>query len=153
MVVSNAWWISEPEQRYWMEITDRPDEEIGTNLRCPVGPVFTDELVGYVQSGDRILHWKKGSRGVEAAIVGWSEATGPAAQMLAQYEPDRPEILVWLVPLGGQTPFTRPVTSSSLLPLLDQLMELQEQLEAEHGEYPSPPSRRKSALRAAGVFR
>lgn len=133
MVVRNPWWISEPEQRYWMEITHRPYKEIGTNLHCQVRPVVMDELVEYVQPGDRILHWKKGSSGVEAAIVGWSEATGPPARTLDPYD-DGPEIPCWTVTLGGLQPFPRPVPSSSLLPLLDQLMDLREQLQAEHGK-------------------
>ena len=44
--------------------------------------------------------------------------------------PDAPEQTApwWLVPLGGLTPFARPVTSASLLPQLDQLMRVKEQL-------------------------
>jgi hypothetical protein len=133
MVVSNPWWISEPEQRYWMEITDRPDEEIGTNLHCPAGPVVTDELVGYVQPGDRILHWKKAMGRVPGALVGWSEATRPPTQMLETH--DGREIACFTVPLGGLTPFAQPVTSAQLLPKLDQLMDLRERLRLEHGKH------------------
>jgi extracellular elastinolytic metalloproteinase len=133
MVVSNPWWISDPEQRYWMEIR-QPYEGMGTDLRCPAGPKWSNELVSYIQPGDRILHWKTGETDLQPAMVGWSEATGPAAQKREQYEPDEPEILVWKVPLGGLRRFPRPVTSASLLPLLDQLMDLKDQLETEHGK-------------------
>src|SRR4051812_22666749 len=29
----NSWWDADPRQRYWLEITDRPD--IGVDLHCP----------------------------------------------------------------------------------------------------------------------
>ena len=29
----NTWWSTDPRQRFWLEITDRPD--IGVDLHCP----------------------------------------------------------------------------------------------------------------------
>jgi hypothetical protein len=148
MVVSNPWWISEPEQRYWMEITHRPDNEIGENLHCPAGPAVTDELVGYVQPGDRILHWKKATARVPGALVGWSEAIAPPIRMPEPY--DGREIDCLTVRLGGLRRFTQPVTSASLLPLLDGLVDLQVRLKAEHGNhiyFPFIPHDRQGKIR------
>lgn len=34
MAAPKAWWANRPEERFWLESTDRPD--IGTDLRAPV---------------------------------------------------------------------------------------------------------------------
>ena len=70
LVPLNTWWVSEPSQRYWMEITDR--EDIGGPLLSPKLPRLTwgYDLVSQVQPGDRVLHWH--TAGGASAIVGWS---------------------------------------------------------------------------------
>jgi hypothetical protein len=52
----NTWWTTDPSQRYWMEITHRPD--IGGNLQAPKLPEgqWSYDLVSEVQPGDRVLH-------------------------------------------------------------------------------------------------
>ncbi|PFG40602.1 uncharacterized protein DUF3883 [Georgenia soli] len=74
----NEWWAGDPEQRYWMEITDRSD--LGADLFAPTAdgsgrPYWGYELLTYVQPGDVVLHWHKSLAG-EPGIVGWSQATG-----------------------------------------------------------------------------
>jgi hypothetical protein len=70
----NMWWTADPAERYWMEITHRPD--IGGNLQAPklVEGQWSYDLVSQVQPGDRVLHWS----GVDRALVGWSDVIGSA---------------------------------------------------------------------------
>jgi hypothetical protein len=117
-----------------MEITHRPDRDIGKNLWCPVRRLWSDALASQVKPGDRVLHWKAWQADAMPALVGWSESTGPPSKKLLYYEYDEPKILCWRVPLGGPRRFKRPITSDSLLPLLDQLMDTRDQLEDTYGK-------------------
>jgi len=56
----NEWWIDNPEERYWMEITDR--ENLGANLIAPTlakgdKENFSYTLVSHVKPGDVVFHW------------------------------------------------------------------------------------------------
>lgn len=135
----NTWWIAEPTQRYWMEITHRKD--IGANLHAPRldQGQWSYDLVNQVQLGDRVLHWSSTMR----TLVGWSEVTGPAATAPEYtWQPrgtsgralDGPRTTRgWVVPIGGMTTFLSQPTLASLLPLLDRLMDVNKALEAQHG--------------------
>jgi hypothetical protein len=77
-VAINDWWAADPDQRFWMEITDRSD--LGADLFAPTAndkgrPYWGYELTTYVQAGDIVLHWHK-TLADEPGIVGWSQATG-----------------------------------------------------------------------------
>lgn len=135
MAVRNPWWLSDPAERYWMEITHRPDEDIGTNLWCPVRDVWSDELVSFVAPGDRILHWKAWQTGARPALLGWSEAaSAPFTRRMNYYEDGGPAVPCWRVRLGGLRTFAQPVTSDSLLPRLGRLMRLRTRLERAYGK-------------------
>lgn len=136
----NAWWDSDPTQRYWMEITHRPD--VGGNLQSPKLPEgqWSYDLVSHVQAGDRVLHWKSGKgRG----LVGWSEVVGPPTTVPQYTWQPRgtygralggPRTTPgWVAPLGGYRPFPEPPTLVSLRPLLDELLRLNSRLEATFG--------------------
>lgn len=74
----NEWWIDNPEERYWMEITDR--ENLGANLIAPTlgkgdKETFSYALVSHVQPGDVVFHWWKRA-GRTASIVGYSTVSG-----------------------------------------------------------------------------
>jgi Domain of unknown function (DUF3883) len=138
----NTWWMSDPAQRYWMEITHRDD--LGVDLNAPKLPEgqWTYDLVSQVQPGDRVLHWHSGA--AEPALVGWSEATEPPTTV-PEYTwqprgtsgrglPGPRTSEGWVLPLGGVTWFSDPPTLAVLTPLLDTLMELNTRLEAEHGK-------------------
>jgi hypothetical protein len=58
----NTWWNEDPNQRYWMQITDRPD--LDGPLLSPKLPRQTwgYDLVSQVQPGDRVLHWRADAR-------------------------------------------------------------------------------------------
>lgn len=73
----NRWWNGLPEERYWLEVTDRPD--LGADLRAPQVREGGSEYYGYsllteVRPGDVVFHYHKN----ECAIVAVSEATGAA---------------------------------------------------------------------------
>ena len=69
------WWRDRPDERYWLEVTDRTD--IGANLKAPQakenGSAFWSySLVTLVDDGDVVFHYDKRT----AAIVASSVATG-----------------------------------------------------------------------------
>jgi len=74
----NEWWIDNPEERYWMEITDR--ENLGANLIAPTlgendREIWHYSLVSHVRPGDVVFHWWSRSDRT-ASIVGYSTVSG-----------------------------------------------------------------------------
>jgi hypothetical protein len=70
------WWDAKPEERYWVEITYRPD--LGADLRCPQTDEEGDDywsysLINAIEPGDIVFHYSGRSR----AFVGASVAGGP----------------------------------------------------------------------------
>lgn len=73
----NRWWDGNPAEKYWMEITDRPD--LGVNLIAPTTAkggkeTFSYSLVNHVREGDVVFHWWKRTEPV--AIVARSTVAG-----------------------------------------------------------------------------
>lgn len=71
----NRWWLKDPRERYWIEITDR--EDIGTDLLAPVvdragKSNWRYSLIAETRPGDIVFHFDKERR----AIVGRSEVCG-----------------------------------------------------------------------------
>jgi hypothetical protein len=71
----NGWWRSDPEQRFWLEITERDD--IGDDLNAPQRGDNGREFWGYtlikeLSPGDVVFHYQKRDQ----AIVAWSVAAG-----------------------------------------------------------------------------
>lgn len=86
----NAWWTQDPLERYWLEITDRPD--IGVDLHAPQRDARGNRSSGYsllwwVERGDLVFHYHRNQR----AIVAWSRAIGTV----------REEPVVWLSHRGA----------------------------------------------------
>ena len=74
----NEWWNGDPEERYWLEITDRSD--LGGDLYAPQRDqagheTWSYDLVTHVNDGDFVLHWWK-QPGQESSMVGYSHAAG-----------------------------------------------------------------------------
>jgi hypothetical protein len=68
---TDYWWESDPEEKYWLELTDRVD--IGTNLHTPQTNQSGKEFWGYsfvklTQPGDVVFHFDKR----KGAIVAFS---------------------------------------------------------------------------------
>ncbi|SNY53708.1 DUF3883 domain-containing protein [Paractinoplanes atraurantiacus] len=135
----NEWWAGDPAQRYWLEITDRPD--LGENLHAPqrdgAGTAkWTYDLVRYVEPGDVVLHWHKTLIG-RPALVGFSQAAGAVTASTIvwrargtsgrakQTPPRQPS---WLTPLRGYTALHQPVDQSVLRQVEDELRDVFEKL-------------------------
>jgi len=133
----NHWWADDPRQRFWLEITDRPD--IGVDLHCPQRDAVGHRNPGYsliwsVQIGDVVFHYDKN----EHAITTWSRAAGHvteaptvwlshrgATRRRLQRERAQPG---WWLDLDGPFPLDPPVTlghirerASSIRAVLDAL--------------------------------
>ena len=79
---TNAWWLNDPNERYWMESTDRKD--LGKNLIAPISQHAGQKLVSYVEDGDIILHYHQERK----AIVAISMAKGTPFESEIRW-PDR----------------------------------------------------------------
>ncbi|MQY02149.1 protein NO VEIN domain-containing protein [Actinomadura macrotermitis] len=137
----NRWWDDDPAERFWMEITDRPD--LGGNLIAlqrngTGGEFWSYSLVTQVRPGDIVLHWHK-SLNVEPGIVGHSTAVdGPYDDRLlwdarGTYGQQRPAntapLPAWRYELSSFTPLATPIGQQTLRPLEDQLRQVKEELE------------------------
>jgi len=133
----HPWWLGQPGEGYWLEITDR--EFFGRRLatrrhdrRCMTA--WSHRLVLHVNPGDVVFHYFER----EHAIVGWSTALGRTAQdrlrnglrgMLAWRRNVAP---IWTVSLSGVTPLPVPLTIEEVAErqgaLVDDLMALEERV-------------------------
>jgi hypothetical protein len=133
-VALNTWWDDDPTQRYWMQITDRDD--LAGPLLSPKLPRLTwgYDLVSQVQPGDRVLHWWTGA--AAPGLVGWSEVEEyatviPEYTWMPRHGEER-TTLGWRAVLGQLHAFASPVTSVQLLPILDQIVAVDQALGAQH---------------------
>ncbi|MDL4817733.1 DUF3883 domain-containing protein [Actinomadura opuntiae] len=138
----NRWWDQDPAERFWMEITDRPD--LGSNLQAlqrngTGGEFWSYSLVTAIKPGDVVLHWHKSLHG-QPGIVGHSiAADGPYDDQLiwdarGTYGQQRPVNThpqpAWRYELTGYTPLHAPIGQQALRPLEDQLHAIKCDLEA-----------------------
>jgi hypothetical protein len=71
----NRWWVDQPAEIFWLEITDRTN--LGVDLNAPQRRDDGREFWGYslineISDGDIVFHYHKGDK----AIVAWSRASG-----------------------------------------------------------------------------
>jgi hypothetical protein len=141
----SEWWAGDASERYWVEITQRPD--VGVNLWAPTAdqsgrPYWGYELVTYTRPGDIVFHWHKHLLGT-SALIGWSVVDGPAMDDFEEWQPRgtygragpqqglRP---VWQVPLSGFTMLQDAITESDVRALEPNLRQIIDQLTKSHGE-------------------
>ena len=141
----SEWWASDPDQRYWMEITDRLD--LGADLLAPKArsdgkPYWGYELITYGQPGDVVYHWHS-SLLDEQGIVGWSQAVGgyEDTQMswqshVASGQGSSALQPAWRTPLQNYTSLTHPVLISDLRQLEQEIRGVLTQLEQVFGLRP-----------------
>jgi hypothetical protein len=141
----HEWWTADPRERYWMEITDRPD--LGANLHAPQrddagSEYWSYALVTSVRPGDVVLHWWK-LPGEDPALVGWSRAVGEvrAAEIVwtahGSYGRARPSDSPepsWLAPLENFTEFDSAVTLGELRAQEMSLRAVRDALELRYGK-------------------
>lgn len=122
----NAWWGGNETERYWVEITGRPD--LGVNLHTPKTspsglPSWGYELINLIQPDDIVFHWRTALGKESSGLVAWSIATGEiedttiewqahgAHGRAAQLSPPRP---AWLMPLTDYTQIKPMITYSHI---------------------------------------
>lgn len=156
----HGWWQANPLERYWMEITGRPD--LGADLHAPrlddggaENPTYA--LVREVRDGDIVLHYEKSSTAITAwsiaqggfwegeTVWGTPRSTGPSG---APVEPYAREGL-WHG-LHGPFYLDEPLTLAEIRSLEGSVVDVLTKLEAKHGKpLYFPFHRRTDGLRAA----
>ncbi|MFC6085281.1 protein NO VEIN domain-containing protein [Sphaerisporangium aureirubrum] len=136
----DEWWADDPTERYWMEITTRPD--LGSNLIAPRldgsgAEYWSYSLVTAVRPGDIVFHWHKGLN-TAPGIVGHSiAAAGPFDDRLVweargTYGRQRPidgrPRPAWRFELTGYTALASPIGQEILRPLEDQIRRFKDEL-------------------------
>ncbi|MGW1036843.1 protein NO VEIN domain-containing protein [Streptomyces antibioticus] len=139
----NKWWGSDPNERYWVEITNR--EDIGTNLLAPQvddsgRPYWSYTLVREVRPGDLVLHWDKNHG---PGVVGYSHVRGEAFPSMITWQSrgtygrrrsaSGPEP-AWEAPLGGYRKLRHPVTQDRLREIETTVRTLRDRLIGAVGE-------------------
>ncbi len=140
------WWSSNRDERYWMEISDRPDP--GADLNAPAFNEDGNEYWSYsfvkeVLDGDVVFHWSKGE-GSETGIIGYSSVSGPywddevfwsargrRSRDITEYP--RPGFRRALVRF---TPLEEVMTLSAIRHVGSEVLEIADLLELEHGNLP-----------------
>jgi hypothetical protein len=137
----NAWWSGDPRQRFWLEITDRPD--IGVDLHCPQRDAAGNRNTGYsliwwVEIGDVVFHYSLNER----AIVAWSRAAGGVTEAptvwLSHRAATRRRLQVaraqpgWWLDVDGPFPLERPLSLAQLRERADDVRAVAEQLRADY---------------------
>jgi hypothetical protein len=79
---THSWWSADPDEKYWIESTDRKD--LGINLIAPISSNAGQKLVAFVEDGDIILHYFQPAK----AIVAFSVAQGFPKESTIRW-PDR----------------------------------------------------------------
>ncbi|WP_443031873.1 DUF3883 domain-containing protein [Streptomyces sp. CA-210063] len=135
----NAWWLGDPAERFWLEITNRQD--IGHDLLAPKvndsgAEYWSYSLVQYVRPGDFVLHWDKNHG---PGIVGYSRVVGdPFSSTITwqsrgtygrQRTASGPEP-AWQAPLGGYQRLKVPLKQERLRALEPAIRQVRDLLAA-----------------------
>lgn len=137
----NAWWSDDQRERFWLEITDRPD--IGVDLHIPQrdsagnrSPGFS--LIWWVCADDIVFHYSL----KEQVIVGWSRAVGQVAEAptiwLSHRGNTRRRLRSaraqpgWWLDLDGMFPLDAPVPLGKLRDHADQIRAVLDHLKSRH---------------------
>lgn len=142
------WWESSTAERYWMEITDRPD--IGTDLHCPQRDSVGKANSGYstilfVQDGDTILHYDRNKQ----AVTSWSQAVGRVGAAPTHWASHRGATRLrlgtelrkqpgWWLDLEGPFLLDEPVDLRALRAHGNQILTAINELAATHGSVYAP---------------
>lgn len=103
---THSWWAQDPEEKYWIESTDRKD--LGVNLIAPISSNAGQKLVAFVEDGDIILHYYQPAK----AVVAFSIAQGFPKESTIRW-PDRKASSIgpaYEMKLVNFTEFTSPIT-------------------------------------------
>jgi len=144
MPLSHEWWAGDNTQKYWLEITDRPN--LGEDLLSPkfsstgkITPGY--ESMVHVMPGDVILHyWQQA--GQEPALVSYSIALSEAwdsdinwvARGKNAHGKNAKDSDAWQVSLGEMTDLQSPLTLSVLRERESSIKGVLEALQMKHGD-------------------
>jgi len=141
----HAWWANRPDQKFWLESTDR--EDLGADLRAPELDESGKDNWRYTlfkaaRPGDVVLHYD--SRPGRDGITGWSTIAGPArpAQITwaargsyAREKGVRPHARDgFVIPLAGFQALKEPITLTYVRSLKSVLGALLQELKRKYGE-------------------
>jgi hypothetical protein len=140
----NEWWSGQPEECYWVEITNR--ETLGENLFIPKldrndneTPSYT--LVSYVRPGDVVFHWWT-QGGIRPGIVGCSLVAASALTDSIDWQPHGKNVKgfsgstnrpAWLAPLEEYQDLPNPVSLERARELEPDLLTIRDSLKAQFG--------------------
>src|SRR5262245_35801410 len=139
------WWVNWPDQKFWLEATDR--EDIGADLRAPELDESGKDNWRYTlfkaaKPGDFVLHYD--SRTEPNGIVGWSRIAGPpqsspitwgARGSYAREKGVKPhERAGYIIALGEFQKLKTPVTLARIRALGSSLGALVADLKRKYGE-------------------
>jgi hypothetical protein len=138
----NKWWVNNPDERFWIETTDRVD--VGIDLNAPQldesGQVnWRYSLIEDVGDGDVVFHYRKQER----AITAWSWAVGSTVADQVRWAAhgtsargrgviayERPG---WRLGLEGPFPLARPLTLDQIAARAGDVRRLVADLRHQHG--------------------
>jgi len=137
----NAWWAGDHGERFWLEITDRPD--IGVDLHAPQRDAGRRRTPGYslfwwVERGDVVFHYDLNARAITAwshtvgnvieAPVVWLSHRGATRRRLgsARAQPG------WWLDLDGPYPLPNPISLSRLREQAETVRAVLAELEGRH---------------------
>ncbi len=140
-----AWWSEDPQERYWLEATDR--EDIGTDLRAPLTdsggrPNWRYTLFREARPGDIVFHYN----GRAGAITSKSVIAGPPFEQAivwaarGSYARERGAVPVeqpgYAMPLADHEPLSDPVTLDQLREEKAALAAIEAALRSRHARSP-----------------
>jgi hypothetical protein len=126
----NSWWANDADERFWLEITDRPD--IGVDLHCPQRDSAGKRSAGFsliwcVRPGDVVFHYDLNAH----AIVAWSNAVGDVTEAPTVWLSHRGQTRRrlhaafaqpgWWLDLQGPFALERPLTLTDLRARADEI--------------------------------
>ena len=137
----NAWWQGDAAERYWLEITDRPD--IGVDLHCPQRDASGNRTPGYsliwwVQPKDIVFHYDLNERAITSWSIARGEVTEDPVVWLSHRAATRRRLGMpraqrgWWLDLEGAYELEQPLTLVALRARGDVVREVREQLRAAH---------------------
>jgi hypothetical protein len=137
----NAWWSSNPRQRFWLEITDRHD--VGVDLHCPQRGSDGNRssgfsLIWWVSPGDIVFHYSL----ADDRIASWSRAAGPVNEAPTIWRPHRSATRRriqqpvpqpgWWLDLDGPFPLPQPLAGTELTRRQEDIHSVLRELEVRH---------------------
>jgi hypothetical protein len=125
---TNSWWSEDPEEKYWVESTDRKD--LGVNLIAPISSNAGQKLVAFVEDGDIILHYFQPAK----AIVAFSVAQGFPRESTIRW-PDRKASNIgpaYEIKLVNFTELSSPITLKDIQSRESELRRIKNELDIKY---------------------